>query len=36
MPEPDPRDKRGFFIIPQSFEGGGYYVYGRPNKGRAQ
>lgn len=30
------QDKRGFFILPQRFEGGGYYVYGTPNGGRGQ
>ncbi|PHV34724.1 hypothetical protein CSQ94_04875 [Janthinobacterium sp. BJB312] len=28
MLEVQPRDKRGFFILPQAPEGAGYYVYG--------
>ena len=30
---PFPQDKRGFFIVPQYYEGGGYYVYGTPESG---
>ena len=30
------QDKRGFFVLPQGFEGGGYYTYGTPNHGRSQ
>jgi penicillin-insensitive murein endopeptidase len=29
-------DGRDYFVIPQAYEGGGYYVYGSPDKGRAQ
>lgn len=36
MPSPAPRDSRGFFMLPQGYEGGGYYVYGTPDKGAAQ
>ncbi|MFA6069178.1 MAG: hypothetical protein WC810_11410 [Janthinobacterium sp.] len=28
MLEVQPRDKRGFFILPQAPEDAGYYVYG--------
>lgn len=31
-----PHDKRGFFMLPQAPEEAGYYVYGKPDKGRAQ
>ena len=33
---PFPQDKRGFFIGPQYYEGGGYYVYGTPESGAGQ
>lgn len=33
---PFPQDKRGFFIVPQHYEGGGYYVYGTPENGAGQ
>lgn len=36
MSEAVAQDKRGFFMIPQAFEGGGYYVYGTPQGGRGQ
>lgn len=26
------KDDRGFFILPQRFEGGGYYTYGSPQE----
>jgi len=31
-----PKDARGFFMLPQGYEGGGYYVYGTPDHGAAQ
>jgi murein endopeptidase len=31
-----PQDGRGFFVLPQSYEGIGYYTYGRPGGGVAQ
>ena len=31
-----PRDSRGFFMLPQSPQDAGYYVYGTPDHGRAQ
>ena len=30
------QDKRGFFILPQRYEGGGYYTYGTPGNGQGQ
>ncbi len=36
MAEVAAQDKRGFFILPQAFEGGGYYVYGTPRGRRGQ
>lgn len=30
------KDTCGFFILPQRFEGGGYYTYGTPAEGRGQ
>ncbi|RJG09550.1 penicillin-insensitive murein endopeptidase [Massilia cavernae] len=36
MPEAKPCDKRGFFVLPQGYEGGGYYCYGTPDGGRSQ
>lgn len=32
----NPNDSRGYLLIPQAYEGGGYYVYGTPDKGRGQ
>ena len=31
-----PTDTRGYFLLPQAYEGGGYYVYGTPDRGRGQ
>lgn len=31
-----PKDQRGFFMLPQGYEGGGYYVYGTPENGAGQ
>lgn len=36
MPSTRPCDSRGFFVLPQAYEGGGYYTYGTPNKGESQ
>lgn len=36
MTEPSVTDKRGFFVLPQGYEGGGYYCYGTPSGGRGQ
>ena len=36
MASPAPKDDRGFYILPQGYEGGGYYVYGTPRQGAAQ
>jgi murein endopeptidase len=36
MESASPTDSRGYFLIPQSYEGGGYYVYGTPDKGLGQ
>lgn len=36
MREASTQDTRGFFVLPQGFEGGGYYVYGTPGNGRGQ
>ena len=33
MLEVQPRDKRGFFILPQAPEDAGYSVYGTPGRG---
>lgn len=30
------QDSRGFFVLPQGYEGGGYYTYGTPGEGRGQ
>jgi len=30
------QDKRGFFVLPQKNEGGGYYTYGTPGCGQGQ
>ncbi|GAB3445317.1 penicillin-insensitive murein endopeptidase [Massilia solisilvae] len=31
-----PKDSRGYFMLPQAPEDAGYYVYGTPGKGEAQ
>jgi len=36
MLEVQPKDSRTFFMLPQSPEGAGYYVYGTPGNGAAQ
>ncbi|MEO5934859.1 MAG: penicillin-insensitive murein endopeptidase [Duganella sp.] len=36
MLEVQPKDSRGYFILPQTPEDAGYYVYGTPDRGRAQ
>lgn len=36
MDNTKPKDSRGYFALPQAYEGGGYYVYGSPDKGRGQ
>ena len=36
MPTPLTQDCRKFFILPQAFEGGGYYTYGAPGNGAFQ
>jgi penicillin-insensitive murein endopeptidase len=36
MLEVQPKDKRGYFILPQAPEDAGYYVYGTPGGGAAQ
>ena len=36
MADISPQDTRGFFFLPQSYEGGGYYVYGTPGNGAGQ
>lgn len=36
MEDAAPTDSRGYLLIPQAYEGGGYYVYGTPDKGRGQ
>lgn len=36
MLEVQPKDKRGFFILPQAPEDAGYYVYGTPGRGAGQ
>ncbi len=30
------QDSRNFFVLPQGYEGGGYYSYGTPTEGRSQ
>ena len=30
------QDSRQFFVLPQGYEGGGYYAYGTPGEGRSQ
>lgn len=34
--EVQPKDSRGYFILPQAPEDAGYYVYGTPGKGAGQ
>jgi penicillin-insensitive murein DD-endopeptidase len=34
--EPSPQDKRGFFMLPQFYEGAGYYTHGTPENGAGQ
>jgi len=34
--EVQPKDSRGFFMLPQAPEGAGYYVYGTPGLGAGQ
>lgn len=36
MPGIQPRDSRGYFMLPQRPEGSGYYVYGTPAHGAGQ
>lgn len=36
MPTPPVQDSRKFFMLPQGYEGGGYYTYGTPDQGRSQ
>lgn len=36
MPTPPVQDARRFFMLPQGYEGGGYYTYGTPDQGRSQ
>lgn len=36
MPTPPVQDSRRFFMLPQGYEGGGYYIYGTPDQGRSQ
>ena len=36
MTETQAQDKRGFFVLPQQYEGGGYYTYGTPGNGQGQ
>ncbi|MES2128373.1 MAG: penicillin-insensitive murein endopeptidase [Pseudomonadota bacterium] len=31
-----PQDNRSYFVLPQAYEGGGYYTYGLPGSGRSQ
>ena len=33
---PSFQDKRGYFFLPQFYEGGGYYTYGTPENGAGQ
>ncbi len=33
---PSPQDNRGFFFLPQFYEGGGYYTHGTPENGAGQ
>lgn len=34
--EVQPKDRRGYFMLPQAPEGAGYYVYGTPGQGGGQ
>ena len=36
MLEVQPKDSRGYFMLPQASEGAGYYVYGTPAAGEGQ
>lgn len=36
MIEIQPKDSRAYFMLPQSPEGAGYYVYGTPDRGAGQ
>ena len=36
MSELPTQDKRGFFVLPQRYEGSGYYIYGTPGQGQGQ
>ena len=36
MLEVQPKDSRGYFMLPQAPEGAGYYVYGTPGNGASQ
>ncbi|MBP1204475.1 hypothetical protein JOD97_002517 [Duganella sp. 1411] len=36
MLETQPKDSRGYFVLPQAPEDAGYYVYGTPGDGAAQ
>lgn len=36
MLEVQPKDSRGYFMLPQAPEGAGYYVYGTPGQGVGQ
>jgi hypothetical protein len=36
MLEIQPKDTRGYFMLPQAPEGAGYYVYGTPGQGAGQ
>ena len=36
MLEVQPKDSRGYFVLPQAPEDAGYYVYGTPGGGAAQ
>lgn len=36
MNDSQPQDSRGYFMLPQGCEGGGYYTYGTPSGGRFQ
>jgi murein endopeptidase len=36
MLEVQPKDNRGYFMLPQAPEGAGYYVYGTPSQGAGQ
>lgn len=36
VPEVQPKDSRGYFMLPQAPENAGYYVYGTPRHGAGQ